>query len=155
MNSQIVPKIEKPCPANWDEMKGDEKQRFCKHCQLHVHNLSAMLLDEQRSMLSFRERVCVSYVAGSGAKALNSRTWTKLHSSNIFCRAAALFAAMASIFLSSCRTTGMISPKSSNQPVQESKISDPHPANDGKRARSVGGIPAEIRPWWKRILFMD
>lgn len=153
MNSPFVPKIEKPCPANWDEMTGDEKQRFCKHCQLHVHNLSAMSLDEQRSVLSSRERVCVSYVAAPGAKAINSRIWLHLHSFNIFRRAAALFMAMASLFLSACRTTGMIPPQTTNHPVQETENSVTQPANDGKR---TGGVilPAP-RPWWKRILFMD
>src|SRR4051794_32178067 len=37
-----VLKIENPCPADWDQMKGDERTRFCQGCQKHVHNLSAM-----------------------------------------------------------------------------------------------------------------
>jgi hypothetical protein len=152
MNSPFVPKIEKPCPANWDEMIGDEKQRFCKNCQLHVHNLSAMSLNEQQGVLSSRERVCISYIADPRAKSINSRIWVHLHSSNIFRRTAALFAAMASLFLSACRTTGKIAPQTPNPPVQESKVSDPPATNDGKR---MGGAMPVYRPWWKRVLFKD
>jgi hypothetical protein len=38
--SQI--KIASPCAASWDEMRGDDRCRFCQHCQLNVYNLSAM-----------------------------------------------------------------------------------------------------------------
>ena len=34
--------IATPCHARWDEMKGDERARFCLHCSKHVYNLSAM-----------------------------------------------------------------------------------------------------------------
>ncbi|MCA1596938.1 MAG: hypothetical protein LC772_11015, partial [Chloroflexi bacterium] len=35
-------KIASPCSASWEEMKGDERVRFCDHCQLNVYNLSGM-----------------------------------------------------------------------------------------------------------------
>src|SRR5712671_1906416 len=31
--------ITSPCPADWNSMLGDERIRFCEHCQLSVHNL--------------------------------------------------------------------------------------------------------------------
>jgi hypothetical protein len=37
--------IKSPCPADWDAMSPaptDDKSRFCRHCQKHVHDLSAM-----------------------------------------------------------------------------------------------------------------
>lgn len=34
--------IAAPCPANWGQMAGDERARFCGPCQKHVYNLSAM-----------------------------------------------------------------------------------------------------------------
>ena len=33
-------KVSEPCSAEWDSMSGNERVRFCAHCQLHVHNLS-------------------------------------------------------------------------------------------------------------------
>ena len=35
-----------PCPARWDEMVGDDRRRFCAHCQKYVHNLTAIPRDE-------------------------------------------------------------------------------------------------------------
>jgi hypothetical protein len=52
--------IASPCTAKWDEMIGDERARFCTHCQKDVFNLSAMPRDEAESFM--RERttdVCV------------------------------------------------------------------------------------------------
>ena len=34
--------IAAPCPAEWGQMNGDERARFCGQCQKHVYNLSAM-----------------------------------------------------------------------------------------------------------------
>lgn len=33
-------------------MSGDAKRRFCQHCQLHVHNLSAMLPGERTQFVA-------------------------------------------------------------------------------------------------------
>lgn len=52
--------IASPCTASWDEMIGDERARFCAHCQKDVFNLSALPRDEAETFL--RERtaeVCV------------------------------------------------------------------------------------------------
>lgn len=35
-------RIATPCRANWDDMKGDDRARFCQECNKHVYNLSAM-----------------------------------------------------------------------------------------------------------------
>lgn len=155
MNSRFVPKIEKPCPANWDEMQGDEKRRFCEHCQLHVHNLSAMTAKEQMTLLESRsDRVCVSYVANPNATPVSSDdTWLRLHSSKTLRAMAAMFVAMSSMFLSACRTTGMIQPKVQPPPQQQTTANDQPPVFDGKRM--AGGIMPPPRPWWKRLLFLD
>ena len=52
--------IARPCPADWDEMRGDDQVRFCKHCSLHVYNLSAMSRAEAERLVSENEgRLCV------------------------------------------------------------------------------------------------
>src|SRR2546430_2201297 len=52
--------IKNPCPADWNDMRGDERVRFCKHCSLHVYNLSAMTRDAAQQLISEREgRVCI------------------------------------------------------------------------------------------------
>jgi hypothetical protein len=45
-----VIQVNKPCPADWNQMAGDDSRRFCTHCQKFVHNLSAMPSDSSVKM---------------------------------------------------------------------------------------------------------
>lgn len=55
-------RIASPCPANWDEMTGDERRRFCSQCNLNVYNLSEMTRAEAENFLLASEaRVCVRF----------------------------------------------------------------------------------------------
>ncbi len=48
MNSNTSPwTIKQRCTADWEQMRGDDKRRFCEHCQCHVHNVSAMTRAER------------------------------------------------------------------------------------------------------------
>ena len=52
--------IARPCPADWNDMRGDERVRFCRHCSLHVYNLSAMTREAAERLVVEREgRLCV------------------------------------------------------------------------------------------------
>lgn len=52
-------RIASPCPKKWEEMVGDERTRFCSHCQLNVYNFSAMTQTETEAFLMKAEgRVC-------------------------------------------------------------------------------------------------
>src|SRR2546429_7836467 len=51
-----------PCSANWDEMFGNERVRFCAQCDLNVYNLSAMSRQEAESLITSTEgRLCVRF----------------------------------------------------------------------------------------------
>lgn len=53
-------KISSPCSANWNEMYGDERKRFCNKCNLNVYNLSEMTQTEAENLLFEVEgRMCV------------------------------------------------------------------------------------------------
>jgi len=53
-------RIASPCKADWDEMKGDERVRFCGSCEKNVYNLSAMPRGEAEALLRQREsNICV------------------------------------------------------------------------------------------------
>ncbi|HEX6813876.1 MAG TPA: hypothetical protein VF384_19800 [Planctomycetota bacterium] len=55
--------IASPCSADWNQMKGDERRRFCASCKLHVHNLSAMTASQAEELLrdAGKGRLCVRY----------------------------------------------------------------------------------------------
>jgi hypothetical protein len=55
-------KIAAPCSADWSEMIGNERQRFCGECKLNVYNLSGMSQREAENLLLNSEgRLCVRF----------------------------------------------------------------------------------------------
>ncbi|HEX8179008.1 MAG TPA: ankyrin repeat domain-containing protein [Pyrinomonadaceae bacterium] len=55
-------KVPEPCPADWAEMRGNERVRFCQHCSLHVHNLSTVTRPEAEKIIRRAGgRICVRY----------------------------------------------------------------------------------------------
>jgi hypothetical protein len=55
-------RIAAPCPADWDQMIGDERVRFCGQCSLNVFNLSSMTRSDAESLIARNEgRLCVRF----------------------------------------------------------------------------------------------
>ena len=55
-------KIASPCSADWNEMMGNERKRFCGECKLNVYNLSGMSQREAENLLINSEgRLCVRF----------------------------------------------------------------------------------------------
>jgi hypothetical protein len=53
-------RIATPCKADWDEMNGDARVRFCGKCEKNVYNLSAMTREEGEALVREKEgRLCV------------------------------------------------------------------------------------------------
>ena len=51
-----------PCPADWDQMSGNDRVRFCAQCNLNVYNLSALTKSEGESFIANHEgRLCVRF----------------------------------------------------------------------------------------------
>ena len=55
-------RIASPCSADWDEMYGDNRKRFCGDCKLNVYNLSGMTREEAEGLIMKAEgRLCVRF----------------------------------------------------------------------------------------------
>ena len=55
-------RVASPCSANWDQMYGSERKRFCGDCKLNVYNLSDMTRGEAEGLLERSEgRLCVRF----------------------------------------------------------------------------------------------
>lgn len=55
-------RVAAPCQAEWDEMRGDERVRFCHRCELNVYNLSALTRREaERLVMNTEGRLCVRF----------------------------------------------------------------------------------------------
>lgn len=52
-----------PCQADWDRMIGNNRIRFCEHCQLPVHNEAGLTKKHLRRLASRTEgRLCIRFV---------------------------------------------------------------------------------------------
>lgn len=52
-------RIASPCDADWDDMIGNERKRFCAECSKDVFNLSAMTGAEAEALLTEKNNLCV------------------------------------------------------------------------------------------------
>ena len=51
-----------PCKADWNQMIGSERMRFCSACNLNVYNLTGMTRFEAESLIARNEgRLCVRF----------------------------------------------------------------------------------------------
>ena len=52
-------RIATPCPIGWEQMTGDNRVRFCDHCQLNVYNISELSRIEAEKLIASTEvRLC-------------------------------------------------------------------------------------------------
>jgi hypothetical protein len=64
-------RIASPCGADWDDMRGDERVRFCGRCEKNVYNLSAMSRAEAEAVVREKEgRLCVRFYQRSDGTVL-------------------------------------------------------------------------------------
>jgi hypothetical protein len=55
-------RVAAPCRADWEQMVGDERMRYCDRCSLHVYNLSGMTRREAEALVTSAEgRLCVRF----------------------------------------------------------------------------------------------
>jgi hypothetical protein len=66
-------RVASPCTAPWEDMKGDERVRFCGRCEKNVFNLSAMTREEAEALVAGKEgRLCVRFYRRSDGMVLTA-----------------------------------------------------------------------------------
>ncbi len=68
--------ISSPCNVDWDEMIGDERERFCNKCELNVYNVSAMSNKEAIEFLQNqnKENLCINYFKDKSGRIITNET---------------------------------------------------------------------------------
>jgi hypothetical protein len=62
-----------PCTARWEDMKGDDRVRYCTHCEKNVYNLSALPEAEAEALVREREgAMCVRFYRRADGTTLTS-----------------------------------------------------------------------------------
>ena len=100
-------RIASPCAQDWDEMVGDERQRFCGACKLNVYNLSGMSRSEAENLIFQSEdgRLCVRFYRRADGTVLTKDCpvgWQAIKQN--VSKAATAF---ASIFFTACGAIGL------------------------------------------------
>ena len=61
-NSLDHVRVAAPCKADWDQMVGSDRVRFCGQCSLNVYNLSVMTRSDAETLIARTEgRLCVRF----------------------------------------------------------------------------------------------
>jgi hypothetical protein len=77
LNNLIIPT---PCSADWNSMVGNDQVRFCEHCSLHVHNLSALTRNQaERLVAQANGKLCVRYIRDPAGRPALLPVAQKLH----------------------------------------------------------------------------
>jgi len=72
--------IPAPCDADWDSMIGNDRVRFCEHCQLTVTNLSELTRQEAMRLVARSEgRLCVRFEKRLDGTAQTKRLPERFH----------------------------------------------------------------------------
>ena len=71
--------IASPCTVPWDDMRGDDRVRFCGHCRQNVYNVETLGREEARRLVREREgRVCVRILRRDDGTVVTADCWTRL-----------------------------------------------------------------------------
>lgn len=72
--------VASPCLVDWDQMTGDERIRFCDHCNLEVHNISELTYARAARLVArSKGRLCVRYYRDAEGTPIIRQTQSKLH----------------------------------------------------------------------------
>lgn len=93
--------IAAPCEMEWDKMAGDDRQRFCDDCKLHVWNFAELTRGEALELLQLKEqgeRVCArlfkrhdgSIITKDCPVGLAERAWKKARNGSLMMAASLL-----------------------------------------------------------------
>lgn len=107
--------ITSPCTADWDSMIGNDVVRFCRHCNLNVHDISLMTGEEALALVrSSNGRLCLRYIRRPDGTIQTASPHQKLHL--IKRRASRIVAASFGATLSICSGVAAQIPSPANKP---------------------------------------
>jgi len=141
--------VESPCPVAWDSMKGDDRVRYCDHCNLHVHNLSSMTRPEAEALFNRPEqRVCVTMWKSADGTVLTRELppeprGLRRRLSRMSAGIATLLAFLTGAAAPGCRSSGASAPNTTTTaaPPIRQEVAPAYP-NTGAPA----AIPAGVAP---------
>lgn len=141
--------IAAPCSANWNEMTGNDKVRFCQQCSLNVYNLSNMAQDQAEELIRNKEgRLCVRFYRRSDGTILTQNCPVGLQAlkKKIARTATAIISAVLSFGASFGMFSYLTSKKTTEHPLMGSVAVNYNPKNNyvqGEMAIDTNPIPKD------------
>lgn len=150
-------RIASPCSADWNQMIGDNRKRFCGECKLNVYNLSGMTRTEAENLILNAEgRLCVKFYQRADGSVLTQDCpvgWARVKQrTKLFVTAAAslLFTFFGAIglvaFLSKSKAIGRSVPIPLVTPTPEIMGNISMPRNVNKNTNVNSGNKSNITP---------
>ena len=138
-------KVSAPCRADWDAMIGDERTRFCHHCERNVYNLSGMSKREAEALVTNAEgRLCVRFYRRADGTILTDNCPVGLRA--VRQRVARVLRATVSAALGFFAGLGL-APAPSHFEIMGAMAFDPEPLEVVEpRPEVVGQIAAPVSP---------
>lgn len=93
-------RIATPCPVGWEQMSGNDRVRFCDHCQLNVYNIAELSRSEAEKLIASAEgRLCARLFRRADGTVLTKDCPVGLRAlrRRVAKRTAAIFAAVVSL----------------------------------------------------------
>jgi len=149
-----------PCPAEWDDMAGDDHSRYCGKCEKNVYNLSALTAEAAITLIREKEgHLCGRYFRRADGTILTADcpvgVHHRLNRRRRFSVVAASLASLFSLSFSGCarfdEPVGSTSepPAKQVKPAEKIMMGEVAPGNMQMPIAFAGGIcapPALLQP---------
>jgi hypothetical protein len=145
-------KIASPCSADWNEMIGDERKRYCGDCKLNVYNLSEMTKAQAENLIIESEgSLCVRFYRRADGTVLTQDCpvgWQRIKNrTKVFATAAAsiIFSFLGAVGINSTFNKDTISTISDNQTMGALTIDSDAPTASNRFA-TMGNFSVPVQP---------
>jgi hypothetical protein len=150
MNTRTNPldhvRVAAPCSADWERMLGNEKVRFCAHCNLNVYNLSGMTKKEaERLIIQHEGRLCVRFYRRTDGTILTNNCPVGLRAlKRRLSRMANAVVSMVLSFFAGVLAFGGLRETSTASPVTQGTmiVSPKYPSTT--YPETMGGVPVNV-----------
>lgn len=113
--------ITSPCSADWDSMIGNDVVRFCRHCNLDVHDITLMTREEAMALVrKSNGRLCLRYIRRPDGTIQTAAPHQKLHL--IKRRASRLVAGAFTATLSVCASVAAQTTSTTDEQVASCEV---------------------------------
>jgi hypothetical protein len=138
--------IATPCPASWEDMRGDGNVRFCSQCSKHVYDLSMLTqADAEALILQHEGKMCARVFLRVDGTVMTADCWVGTRRVGIVavCAVASVMALVGAAFAYDAATTELTS---KDDPCEARYVEGPNGAMVELRGHAAGQSAICVKP---------